>query len=60
MEKFPHLQFQQKITGSPRFHGGGEENPRTQLNKQNRQSHSEILRNSTTNTKIRLGRYSYN
>ena len=31
MEKFPHLQFQQKITGRPRFHGGGGENPITQI-----------------------------
>lgn len=51
MEKFPHLQFQQKITGSPRFHGGGGENPRTHHNKQNRQDHSEYLGNSTTKIK---------
>lgn len=51
MEQFPHLQFQQKITGSPRFHGGGGENPRTKQNKQNRQGHSEILGNSTTKIK---------
>jgi hypothetical protein len=43
MKKFPHLQFQQKITGSPRFHGGGGENPRTLQNKQDRQGHSVSL-----------------
>ncbi|MDP1694690.1 MAG: S8 family peptidase [Candidatus Woesearchaeota archaeon] len=51
MEKFPHLQFQQKITGSPRFHGGGGENPRTLQNKQDRQGHSVSLGNSTTKIK---------
>lgn len=51
MEKFPHLQFQQKITGSPRFHGGGGENPKTLLNKKNRIGHSESLGNSTTKIK---------
>lgn len=51
MEKFPHLKFQQKITGSPRFHGGGGENPRTLQNKQDRQGHSISLRNSTTKIK---------
>jgi hypothetical protein len=51
MEKFPHLHFQQKITGSPRFHGGGGENERSQHNRNNRQGHSGNLHKSTTNIK---------
>jgi hypothetical protein len=51
MEQFPHLQFQQKITGSPRFSGGGEENQRTQNNKLHRQGHSDFLQKSTSNIK---------
>ena len=39
MEKFPHLRFVQKITGKPRLHGGGEPNPQTEFNKNNRGSH---------------------
>ncbi|HYQ57615.1 MAG TPA: S8 family peptidase [Draconibacterium sp.] len=51
MEKFPHLHFQQKIAGSPRLHGGGGENPRSLQNKQNRQSHSQVLGSSTKKLK---------
>ncbi len=43
MEKFPHLNFTQKIIGKPRFHGGGEENQITREHKENRQAHSNFL-----------------
>jgi len=44
MEQFPHLKFAQKISGKPRFHGGGSENPITKYNKENRQGHSNFLK----------------
>lgn len=47
MEKFPHLKFVQKITGKPRFHGGGSENPITRENKEKRQVHSNFLKQQT-------------
>lgn len=51
MEHFPHLKFVQKLTGKPRFHGGGGENPITQKNKDNRKSHSKKLFSSTNKLK---------
>ncbi len=47
MEQFPHLKFVQKISGKPRYHGGGAENPITKDNKDNRQRHSNFLRQKT-------------
>lgn len=49
MEQFPHLKFVQKVTGKPRFNGGGSENPRTKQNKENRLVHSNFLRKSANN-----------
>lgn len=43
MEKFPHLKFPQKVTGKPRFNSGGETDPRSKENKDNRQRHVDIL-----------------
>lgn len=51
MEQFPHLKFVQKISGKPRFHGGGAENPITKDNKNNRQKHSDFLKQKTGNLK---------
>ena len=47
MEQFPHLNFVKKISGKPRFYGGGEENPITTLNKKNRIVHSRLLKQKT-------------
>lgn len=43
MEKFPHLNFPQKVTGIPRFNGGGGTDPRSKENKDNRQHHVDNL-----------------
>lgn len=51
MEQFPHLNFVQKISGKPRFHGGGAENPITLQNKENRQAHSDFLSQKTNKLK---------
>ena len=51
MEQFPHLRFVQKLTGTPRFSGGGNPNPITERNKQNRQQHSNQLFAGTDNVK---------
>lgn len=51
MEQFPHLKFVQKISGKPRFHGGGAENPITKDNKDNRQKHSDFLKRKTEKLK---------
>jgi hypothetical protein len=42
MEQFPHLKFAQKVTGKPRFFGGGE-NEISKRNAENRQGHSSFL-----------------
>lgn len=47
MERFPHLKFIQKVTGKPRFPGGGSDDPKTEYNKANRQSHSSSLSQQT-------------
>lgn len=47
MEQFPHLKFIQKLTGKPRFHGGGLENPITKENKEKRQVHANSLKQQT-------------
>lgn len=52
MEQFPHLKFLQKITGKPRFHGGGSENPISQKNRENRNEHSNFLKISTSKIKL--------
>lgn len=51
MEQFPHLKFVRKILGKPRFHRGGAENPITKDNKENRQRHSNFLRQKTEKLK---------
>ncbi|MEM9671444.1 MAG: S8 family peptidase [Bacteroidota bacterium] len=51
MEQFPHLNFVQKVTGKPRFPGGGKPHPSTQHNRENRQQHSNRLSNKTNNVK---------
>lgn len=53
MEQFPHLNFVQKITGKPRFFGGGSANDRTKDNKLNRDKHGGKLFQKTS--KIRQG-----
>jgi len=52
MEKFPHLQFVQKVTGKPRLQGGGEIPERTQENKRNRGQHSGFLSGRTSNIRF--------
>ncbi|MFW5879369.1 MAG: S8 family peptidase [bacterium] len=47
MEQFPHLKFVQKISGKPRFHGGGSENPITKENKEKREVHGNFLKQKT-------------
>ncbi|SMP16364.1 S8 family peptidase [Chryseobacterium profundimaris] len=51
MEKFPHLQFFQKVSGKPRLNGGPNYNPITEGNKRNRGRHSRNLLNKTTQLK---------
>ena len=51
MEKFPHLQFLQKVSGKPRLNGGPNNNPITEENKRNRGRHSGNLLNKTTQLK---------
>ena len=51
MEKFPHLKFLQKVTGKPRLHGGGKQNPQSAQNKDNRQGHSGYLSGKTSQIK---------
>lgn len=51
MERFPHLKFLQKVTGKPRLHGGGNPNPRSEENKNNKQSHFGYLSTQTTQIK---------
>jgi hypothetical protein len=51
MEQFPHLKFEQKIEGVPRFHGGGQPNPQTVENKANRRGHIEKLQRWITENK---------
>lgn len=48
MEKFPHLQFKQKVTGHPRFPRFGEENPRSKTNKEQREEHGNYLQSITS------------
>lgn len=48
MEPFQHLKFVQKVTGKPRFFGGGSPNERSEKNKANRKGHSETLSHLTT------------
>ena len=43
MEQFPHLRFVQKVTGKPRYFGGGSSNERSEQNKHNREKHSSSL-----------------
>ena len=58
MEKFPHLNFIQKLFGKPRYFGNGGESPITKLNKLDRDWHGETLQKSTL--KIRSDwKYSY-
>ncbi len=51
MAQFPHLNFVQKVTGKPRFFGGGEPNPVTLEIKQNRKGHSDNLAKTTNKLK---------
>ncbi len=51
MEKFPHLKFLQKVTGKPRLHGGGNPNPRSEENKNNKQGHFGYLSGQTNQIK---------
>jgi hypothetical protein len=51
MEKFPHLKFLQKVTGKPRLHGGGRQNPQSAQNKDNRQGHFGYLSGRTSQLK---------
>ncbi len=53
MEKFPHLQFLQKVSGKPRLHGGGTPNPHSEQNKQNKSGHSGYLSSKTSQLKDR-------
>lgn len=45
MEKFPHLNFSEKLKGTARIHGGGGTATRTKENKRNRKTHSKALSN---------------
>lgn len=47
MNKFPHLKFSENLVGRARFNGGGETNPRSQENKQNRLEYSRELLEKT-------------
>ncbi len=51
MDKFPHLNFAQKIQGKPRFTGGGNPNAKSEYNKNNRPVHSAKLSGNTSNIK---------
>ncbi|MGM0378049.1 MAG: S8 family peptidase, partial [Bacteroidota bacterium] len=51
MEQFPHLKFKQRISGLPRFHPGGVQDPRTLENKENRQEHGNFLHTGTSKIK---------
>jgi len=51
MERFPHLKFLQKVIGKPRLHGGGEPNPLSIQNKNNRQGHFGYLSGRTSQIK---------
>ena len=51
MEQFPHLKFTQKLIGKPRFHGGGSAREQSDINRTNRQGHSNLLSQSTTKIK---------
>jgi hypothetical protein len=51
MERFPHLKFLQKVTGKPRLHGGGNPNPRSEENKNNKQGHFGYLSGQTNQIK---------
>jgi hypothetical protein len=51
MEQFSHLKFIQKISGKPRFLGGGTENPISKQNKEDRHIHSNFLNQSTNKIK---------
>ncbi|MEI7594410.1 MAG: S8 family peptidase [Bacteroidota bacterium] len=47
MEQFPHLNFANKISGKPRFYGGGKENQITTQNKKDRLAHGNLLKQKT-------------
>lgn len=51
MERFPHLKFLQKVVGKPRLHGGGNPNPLSAQNKDNRQGHFGYLSGRTSQIK---------
>lgn len=51
MEQFPHLNFVQKVTGSPRLFGGGSDSQLTIRNKLNRPVHSSNLFSKTSQIK---------
>jgi len=51
MDRFPHLNFVQKVQGKPRFLGGGKPNPITVHNKENRSAHSTNLYSNTSKIK---------
>jgi len=51
MERFPHLKFLQKIVGKPRLHGGGETNPISLQNKNNKPGHFGYLSDKTSRLK---------
>jgi len=53
MEKFPHLNFIQKVVGKPRFHGSGNPHPTTEHNKENRPQHYGYLSSRTGDLKAR-------
>lgn len=47
MERFPHLNFVQKVVGKPRLRGGGKPRPETIRNKENRPGHYGYLTGRT-------------
>ena len=51
MDPFPHLKFEKKISGNPRFYGGGKPNPHTLNNRKNRKKHSDSLFSKTNSIK---------
>lgn len=51
MEKFPHLNFIQKVTGKPRLFPSPNKNPRSEENRNNRKAHSQSLHSQTKELK---------
>jgi hypothetical protein len=51
MERFPHLNFVQKVVGKPRLYGNNRPNPTTEQNKENKSGHYGYLSSRTNNLK---------